>query len=134
MSLVTQSQLLKPYVDISELSEAKRLNNSIAKYSLLFPCLLLILFQLLDGILTVLGVNLFGSNMEGNPILRNLIELVGPVFALAIAKTFGIIMIISIFHLSTKYALNWVTGIMWGLNITYLSLAIIPWTFLIVSQ
>lgn len=53
--------------------------------------------QILDGLLTVAGITKFeGTHIEGNPLLRELMEIVGPINAVILAKVFAILVIITI--------------------------------------
>lgn len=64
-----------------------------------------IALQVLDGIFTYAGVETmgFGAHIEGNPIIKYLIEVLGPFTALAITKLAAIYIIIKCKNLfSTK--------------------------------
>jgi uncharacterized membrane protein len=76
--------------------------------------------QACDGVLTYVGVSLYGIGMEGNPLLAWLMEMMGEGAALAAAKgmagAFGIAM-----HLSGVHR------ILAALSAFYVAAAIIPW-------
>lgn len=53
--------------------------------------------QILDGLLTIAGITKFGgTHVEGNPLLRELMETVGTTNAVILAKMFAILVIITI--------------------------------------
>lgn len=76
--------------------------------------------QACDGVLTYVGVSLYGIGMEGNPLLAWLMETMGEGAALATAKgvagAFGIAL-----HLSAVHR------ILAALSAFYVAVAIIPW-------
>src|SRR5512134_131256 len=61
-----------------------------------------LLTQALDGVLTYVGVSVYGPHMEGNPLIAWLMEALGEGPALAAAKltagTFGIALHLSAVH------------------------------------
>lgn len=77
--------------------------------------------QILDGVLTYLGVSLFGVRIEGNPLLARLMMSLGIAPALAAAKGvatgFG-----AVLHLGRVHV------VVAALALAYLVLAIVPWT------
>ncbi len=87
--------------------------------------------QILDGVLTTLGVNSFGTEAEGNIMLRSLMELIGHVPALILAKALAIIVVAILCSLSTK--INWVGRAFKVVIGIYLMAAIIPWTMILLS-
>lgn len=52
--------------------------------------IILIVSQFLDGILTYLGVDKYGHDIEGNPIIRNLIINYGLLEAIMVTKIFSL--------------------------------------------
>jgi hypothetical protein len=79
--------------------------------------------QLLDGIFTYLGVMTFGVS-EGNPLIAHYMHSVGVGPSLAMAKMVAVAGAL-VLHL---LAFHRVLGL---LTILYLSLAILPWTFVL---
>jgi uncharacterized membrane protein len=79
-----------------------------------------LLVQALDGVLTYVGVRMYGLRMEGNPLLAWLMASLGQGVALTLAKgtagAFGILL-----HLS---AVHRVVAV---LAIFYLAVAVLPW-------
>lgn len=91
--------------------------------------LILIALQILDGILTNIGMNLFGTQMEGNSLLRGIMENYGAVTALVISKSLAILTIISLVYLSNQ--VKWIRHALKGVIAVYFTFAIAPWTILI---
>ena len=79
-----------------------------------------LLVQALDGVLTYVGVRMYGLRIEGNPLLAWLMSTLGQGVALTLAKgmagAFGIAL-----HLS---AVHRVVAV---LAIFYFAVAIVPW-------
>ena len=76
--------------------------------------------QACDGVLTYVGVSLYGTGMEGNPLLAWLMEAIGQGAALAAAKgmagAFGIAL-----HLTAVHR------VLAALAAFYVAVAIVPW-------
>ena len=76
--------------------------------------------QACDGVLTYVGVSIYGIGMEGNPLLAWLMETMGEGAALATAKgvagAFGIAL-----HLTAVHR------VLAALSAFYVAVAIIPW-------
>jgi hypothetical protein len=89
----------------------------------LFGDIALVLFllaQASDGVLTYVGVSVYGTQMEGNPFIAWLMALMGEGPALATAKLtaggFGILLHLSAVHKAVAY-----------LALFYFVVAICPW-------
>ncbi len=93
--------------------------------------LVLISLQILDGVLTGMGMNFFGIHAEGNFILRNMMHLLGYIPALVLAKTAAILVVCSLCYLSTRVA--WLPLAMRGIIVVYLCAAVIPWSYILFS-
>jgi uncharacterized membrane protein len=89
----------------------------------------LVLCQVLDGLLTYLGLTLYGTEMEGNTFLRELMHAYGTAPALFLVK----ISAISLAVLLTLHAhrRRWVRPIIFALAAIYLFIAVVPWVFII---
>ena len=76
--------------------------------------------QACDGVFTYVGVSLYGTAMEGNPLLAWLMESIGHGPALATAKgmagAFGIAL-----HLSAVHR------VLAALVVFYVAVAVVPW-------
>jgi len=83
-----------------------------------------LLTQASDGVLTYLGVGLYGLRAEGNPLIGWLIALLGPLPALATAKLvaglFGIVLHVSAVHRAVA-----------ALAVFYLAVAVVPWVVIL---
>jgi uncharacterized membrane protein len=82
--------------------------------------LLFLVAQMLDGVLTYVGVSLYGLHMEGNPLMAWLMANLGQGPALATAKVaagmFGIALHLSAVHKAVAI-----------LTVLYLTVAVLPW-------
>jgi hypothetical protein len=80
--------------------------------------------QILDGAFTYIGLQVFGSGIEANPLIAWLIGLLGPAGALASAKSVAIVAggFLHLLHVHLPVAA--LTGL-------YLLLAVGPWTHLL---
>jgi len=85
----------------------------------------LLLMQVLDGILTFAGVSVFGADMEGNALLRDLVSTFGAVKALFFVK--AITALFAIFLTLRAHRRRWIRPIIVALVGIYLILAIVPW-------
>lgn len=85
--------------------------------------------QLLDGILTYVGLRLMGVNMEGNAFLRELMHAYGMVPTLFIVKIMAVLLAgLLMFHAHKR---KWIRPIIMLLVIVYLALAVVPWVTVI---
>ena len=83
--------------------------------------------QCLDGVLTYLGVRIWGVHVEANPLISSVIGLAGVaggvIIAKAVAVGFGVVLHLRRVH--TPVAV---------LTIVYLTVAILPWTALFLTN
>lgn len=83
-----------------------------------------LLAQVLDGLLTYVGVSLYGPQLEGNPIVAWLMSTLGQGPGLAAAKVtasvFGIVLHLTAVHMAVA-----------ALALFYFVVAIVPWLFII---
>lgn len=88
-----------------------------------FVMLVFLLAQLLDGVFTYLGVAAFGLS-EGNPIIAYYIKHHGIGPSVTAAKILAVVcsMVLHLLGLHRTLAL---------LTLLYLSLAVLPWTYLL---
>lgn len=93
---------------------------------------ILIVIQLLDGLLTAIGVYHFGISAEGNLMLKALMEQVGYINALVLVKLLAISIIITLCYLSSR--VSWLTFALKAVIAIYLAAAIIPWTAIIFTR
>ena len=93
---------------------------------------MLVTLQVLDGILTSIGVSRFGTNVEGNPLLRELMLHFGHIPTLAVIKLFAVGIVFSLVALTPR--LPWVKHALTAVSGVYICCAIIPWTYLLFIQ
>jgi hypothetical protein len=101
----------------------EKLGNGRRRTETWFGNLAIVVFlltQASDGVLTYLGVGLYGVRAEGNPLISWLIASVGPLPALATAKLvagfFGVVLHVSAVHRAVA-----------ALAVFYLAVAVVPW-------
>ena len=93
---------------------------------------LMVLLQLLDGVFTGIGIWHFGTGMEGNYLLRSLMELVGFLPALILVKGASIALTGVLCVQASK--LSWVRSAFIGVIGIYLFAAILPWTYILCRE
>ena len=91
--------------------------------------IVLSLLQAADGILTSMGINRFGMSMEGNPLLRTVMEHFGHIPTLAVLKTIAIFVIFGLIFASAK--IPWVKSALGAVSFVYFFAAILPWTYIL---
>lgn len=111
---------------------ARVIENNGPGREALFLGFLLILLQTADGILTSMGVSRFGLSVEGNPLLRLLMEEVGHVPALALLKLSAVVVVVGLVFLTSR--LPWIRSALGAVSCIYLFAAIIPWTYILFFQ
>lgn len=93
---------------------------------------ILSVFQILDGTFTHMGVSRYGVEAEGNPIIKYLIEKFGATNSLFVVKFLCVVMII---FLCKKYVNSieqvWLFRSLSILVFLYATLAIIPWSYIL---
>lgn len=89
--------------------------------------IVLCLLQALDGVFTSIGVSRFGTEIEGNPFLKELMLNLGYVEAITIFKILSISAIILLVKLS--FTFSWVGRTMEAICYIYIMAAILPWTY-----
>ncbi len=102
------------------LSEAN--DRRMLGHQLVFAAFLLT--QILDGILTYMGVSIFGVAAEGNPILAWLMASYGEAFALAGAKIVAALCGVALYVLAVDRLLA-------ALTLVYIGAAVVPWTLVL---
>ncbi len=94
--------------------------------------LILAALQVLDGILTAIGVHHYGTGMEGNVLLRSLMTVVGCIPALMLVKGGSIALIAMLCRQATK--MTWLKPAFYGVIALYVFGAVIPWTYILASD
>ncbi|RIL08292.1 MAG: hypothetical protein DCC75_09275 [Proteobacteria bacterium] len=101
-------------------------------FEIIFLTAAMCLLQILDGMLTAIGVGHLGTEAEGNALLRYAMEEIGHINALFLIKGLAICVVLSLAYLSLK--VGWVTKALRFMVVLYLLVAIIPWTAIIFLQ
>jgi Domain of unknown function (DUF5658) len=99
---------------------------------IIFLGITLATLQILDGLLTGIGVSQLGVGMEANSFIRSLMVSWGYVTALTVIKGCALIIIAVLCRLALT--VPWVTTAFKGIIILYLTLAIVPWTVILVNR
>lgn len=111
---------------------AARLGISAPSREVIFLGVCLALLQVLDGILTAIGVQQFGTTAEGNFLIKTMMDQLGCVPALLLIKTIAIGVILCLCYLS--HVVTWLETAMKGIIVVYIGAAIIPWSFILISK
>jgi hypothetical protein len=90
----------------------------------------LVSLQILDGLLTYLGVSALGTKFEGNPLLKLGMEIIGLEVTVALAKSFAISCAL-LFLILPQTRVSVIS--VWGLNIFYFFFAVLPWSVVLLS-
>ena len=94
--------------------------------------LILTTLQLLDGVLTGIGVHLFGTSIEANYLLRFLMEHIGAVPALLFTKLLAVVVIVALCFAAQQ--VKWLATAFKATIVYYVVLAIIPWAYIFISS
>jgi hypothetical protein len=97
--------------------------------ALIYFAIFLVSLQILDGMLTSIGMARFGIHSEGNPLLKNLMIRFSPDQALVAVKTLAVLMVVTLSVVANR--MKWVRDIIGVLSCIYLFAAIIPWIYII---
>lgn len=97
-------------------------DNRMLGHQLVFAAFLLT--QILDGILTYMGVSIFGVAAEGNPILAWLMTSYGQEVALLGAKIVAALCGVALYALAVDRLLA-------ALTLIYIGAALVPWTIVL---
>ena len=93
---------------------------------------ILAFLQIFDGILTIVGVGIFGSHAEGNGILRMLMAQWGEIPTLMFVKSYAILVIGILCKLSSF--VSWIQNALKAAIYLYLSVAVLPWSTIIIIK
>ena len=99
--------------------------------SICILCGILAVIQILDGVLTAMGIARFGLSIEGNPLVRAVMLQFGYVPALILTKSVALLIIAGIAKFGLQY--SWVTKALATLITVYMVAAIIPWVTILLS-
>lgn len=87
---------------------------------------MMIVLQIADGILTGLGVSHFGTEAEGNPLLRLGMEYFGHIPTLIITKLIAVGVVLALLNLSRR--VGWIQRALKVVIAVYLLAAVLPWS------
>ena len=94
--------------------------------------LILATLQILDGVLTALGISIYGSEMEGNALLRSFMDLIGCLPALVVVKSISVAVIAGLcLH---AYSVPWLKHALRGVIGLYVIGAVLPWTVILSTE
>lgn len=93
---------------------------------------ILALLQVLDGVLTAIGMHQYGTSMEGNILLRSLMGVIGYLPALIVVKTASIGLIGVLCLQATK--VQWLKPAFIGVIALYTVMAVLPWTYILLMD
>ena len=99
---------------------------------LVFVGLLLVVLQILDGVLTAAGVNVYGIHAEGNPLLRSLMHLIGFLPAIIITKT--VCVGFTVYLCSQAKSIHWLPLALRCVAVLYTVMAVVPWTVILAAE
>jgi len=119
-------------ISSTALATYERANIAIPSKNILILGSILAILQILDGLLTGLGMYYFGTSAEGNPLLRMLMENYGYVNALVLTKLFALGVIGALCMLASK--VSWISMAFKGVIAIYLLFAVIPWTVILLTR
>ncbi|MBX7144418.1 MAG: DUF5658 family protein [Oligoflexia bacterium] len=94
--------------------------------------LILAALQVMDGVLTAVGVIHLGVHVEGNVIIRTLMEQIGAIPALLIIKGVALAVIVGICGMAAH--VKWLTLAMRAIIVIYVGAAVIPWSVVIAKH
>jgi uncharacterized membrane protein len=94
--------------------------------------LILIVLQIADGVLTGFGMSFFGTQMEGNVLLRTLMHEIGVIPALVLVKSLAIAVVIVLVQLSSQ--VSWLPMALKGVIGLYMLAAVIPWSVILATH
>jgi len=88
--------------------------------------------QILDGFLTAVGMAQFGIHMEGNTLLRVLMNEVGYIPALIAVKSLALGVIFGLCTYAPK--IRWLKTAFQGIIALYVVAAILPWSVILTME
>ncbi|MCO6430223.1 MAG: hypothetical protein J5J00_05130 [Deltaproteobacteria bacterium] len=110
----------------------ERIHTPARTRDIIWIGILLVALQVLDGLLTGIGVMRFGTEIEANPLIRSLMEQWGHINALVAVKLCAIVIVGILCRLAIK--VGWVTFALQGVILLYLAAAIVPWTAILLFR
>lgn len=93
---------------------------------------ILITLQIMDGLLTATGVHTYGVSVEGNPLLRQSMEIFGTIPALIVTKLICVCLVIGLCFQAAR--VRWVSMALHGVAALYAVCAVIPWSIILFTE
>lgn len=93
---------------------------------------IMIALQIVDGVLTGIGISHLGISAEGNILLRMMMENIGYIPTLVLVKTLAVFVVAALYFISLR--VPWVAKAMRFMIAIYLGAAIIPWSAIILIK
>lgn len=87
--------------------------------------------QILDGVLTAIGVSHLGIDAEANPLIRQVMLLIGAIPALLVLKSLAIAIVGVLCFLALS--VNWLRPAMKVVAAIYLICAVAPWSAILAN-
>jgi hypothetical protein len=126
---MTQLALDITAVEVASLSKIETASytneNDLRMGAAFIAAVTLGLIQVLDGVLTYIGITHFGAWAEGNAMIRAMVVLFGPLPALVGVKLVAIAIIMSLYRCATT--VKWIPQALTLITVVYMVFAIIPW-------
>lgn len=104
-------------------------HRKVSKSELAFIAITLAFLQILDGVLTGVGVMTFGTDIEANLIIKTLMINFGVFTALVAVKSFALVVIAALCSMVNK--ITWLAAAMKCIIVLYIFAAIIPWIMIL---
>lgn len=92
---------------------------------------LLLLFLILDGLFTYIGITNSGTEYEANGLVKYSMELFGIGRGLLLSKSVAIVSLMVLWKF--RKDIIWVLGAVRGLVVIYFFFAIAPWSYLLAN-
>jgi len=123
------------YLEYYILNKIKLIYKRITSITVNQLIVFLIICQVIDGSLTVIGVGKLGISKEGNPMIRALMVHFDPIQVLFLIKASAIILLLLIKDIYdyTIRPLRFLKPSLVVISILYLFAAIIPWFYVILT-
>ncbi len=119
------------FVSVVAIPELPSDNNKRQVEAVFVLGAILIALQVLDALLTYLGLATMGISAEGNPILQSWMHKYGVGLTLAMVKAVASFSILGICCLATR--IKWIVSALKGLIAVYFLAAILPWCYIVLS-
>jgi hypothetical protein len=119
-------------IEANSPSAALQSHNRTFSRELAILGVVLAIIQVLDGVLTAIGVARFGVHAEGNIALRLLMSVMGHTSALILVKLIALSVILLLCLCGPR--IRWLSHAFRGIIAVYVLAAIIPWSIILTSE